>query len=118
MVIVVIPILERSLTEHQHGTFEGNKNASASAEHSIDTGYIDSCKHLLTRILLESWYIQREKTVLNREHGLYHLSIQQCYKYFDNTIFIPCIFILRHILVYIHVGVFICLLFGFILYSV
>ena len=66
------------IKEHQHATFEGNKNASALAEHSIDTGHrinwddaeiLDSCNHLRARIMLESWYIQRERDALNREHG-------------------------------------------------
>ena len=58
------------IKEHQRATFEGNKNASALAEHSMDTGHkiswdeaeiLYSCNHLRARIMLESWiHTQRE----------------------------------------------------------
>ena len=66
------------IKEHQRATFEGNKNASALAEHSIDAGHkiswddaeiLDCCNNLRARIMLESWYIQKERDTLNREHG-------------------------------------------------
>ena len=68
----------------------GDRNASALAEHAMDTGHdidwdgvqvLDRCELLKQRLLLESWYVQCEKHSWNRERGplppLYRALVRQ-----------------------------------------
>jgi hypothetical protein len=67
------------LKEHKRAVSQGDFNASALAEHAVNTGHqidwsnagvLDSSQFYYQRLYLESWYIQQHKDTLNRERGL------------------------------------------------
>ena len=58
---------------------QGDSNASALAEHVLNTGLqidwsnamvLDSGHFYYQRLYLESWYIQKQRDALNREVGI------------------------------------------------
>ena len=64
------------LKEHKRAVSQGDFNASALAEHAVNTSHqIDwsnagVLQFYYQRLYLESWYIQQHKDTLNRERGL------------------------------------------------
>ena len=80
------------LKEHKQAVSQGDFNASALAEHAVNTGHqidwsnagvLDSSQFYYQRLYLESWYIQQHKDTLNREQGLLPsvyrgLMVSQC----------------------------------------
>ena len=64
--------------EHHHALKNGDVQTSALAEHVFKTGHavdlsqsevLDHHQHTTTCCMLESWYIQHNQEVLNRERG-------------------------------------------------
>ena len=67
------------LKEHKRAVSQSDSNASASAEHVLNTGHqidwsnamvLDSSHFYYHRLYLESWYMQKQRDALNREVGI------------------------------------------------
>ena len=72
-------VASSSVSEHYRTLKNGDIQASALAEHVFKTGHavdlslsevLDHHQHTTTRCMLESWYIQQNEAVLNREWGI------------------------------------------------
>ena len=70
--------LKQRISEHRRALKNGDIQTSALAEHVFKTGHavdlsqsevLDHHQHTTTRCMLESWYIQHDQAVLNRERG-------------------------------------------------
>ena len=70
--------LKQRISEHRRALKNGDVQMSALAEHVFKTGHavdlsqsevLDHHQHTTTRCMLESWYIQHNQAVLNRERG-------------------------------------------------
>ena len=70
--------LKQRISEHRRALKNGDVQTSALAEHVFKTGHavdlsqsevLDHHQHTTTRCMLESWYIQHNQAVLNREQG-------------------------------------------------
>ena len=68
--------LQHRLREHKRAVFCGNTNVSALAEHALSCGHeidwenaniLDHSDLFYPRLYLESWYIQKQNGLINRE---------------------------------------------------
>ena len=71
--------LKQRVSEHHRALKNGDIQAFALAEHVFKTGHavyvsqsevLDHHQHTTTRCMLESWYIQHNQAVLNRERRI------------------------------------------------
>ena len=71
--------LHQRIKEHRRAVAHGDVNASALAEHVLDSGHeidwgnatiLGQNSYIYPRLYLESWYIQHHDNTLNRESGI------------------------------------------------
>ena len=71
--------LQHRMREHKRAVSHGDTNASALAEHALRNGHeidwenaniLDHSDFFYPRLCLESWYIQQQENVMNREAGI------------------------------------------------
>ena len=71
--------LQHRMKEHKRAVSHGDTNASALAEHALGNGHeidwenasiLDHSDLFYPRLYLESWYIQQQDNVMNREVGI------------------------------------------------
>ena len=71
--------LKQRVSDHRRALKNEDVQTSALAEHVFKTGHavdlsqsevLDHHQHTTTRCMLESWYIQHNQAVLNREQGI------------------------------------------------